>query len=177
MCAVRAKSCLVGVSVHLLNGGQKFFWRHDEHYHLLRTSYMALPQGDITGASGCGGLRPSSFVKAGEVGAVGNGDRAQGLPQSLGAAEPPQSMASKGLVVLEPQVAHKAGNSTLVDTVRGSDLEKGHDEAEEGELSVRGGFCLSRSSPPFASILSKHGASVGRTALTDSAAIPRTSRF
>lgn len=115
------------------------------------TTWLALPQGDITalGVSGSGSVGPS-FGKAGEVVAVGIGDCAQGLPRSLDVVEPPHSTAFKGTVVLEPSAVHKARSNAPVGTERSSDLGDEHYGAEEGELSVRGYFSLSRSSPPFA---------------------------
>lgn len=73
------------------------------------------------------------FGKAGEVGAVGIGDRAQGLPRSLDAAELPQRMAFKGAVVVEPRAVREARSNVLVDMEPSSDLGEEHDEAE-GEL-------------------------------------------
>lgn len=79
-------------------------------------------------------MEPPSFGKAGEVAAVGVGDRAQGLRQSLDAAEPPQRTSFKGTVVPEPQVVQKARSKVLVATEPSCDLGDQHEEAEEGEL-------------------------------------------
>eukprot|EP00903_Cladosiphon_okamuranus_P015730 g14518.t2 len=98
-------------------------------------------EGDITtlGAFGSSRERPPSFGKAGEVAAVGIGDRAQDLPRSHDVAEPPQRTSFKGTatVVSEPQVMLKAMSG-------GIDLGEERDEAEEGFGEGEGGVIALR---------------------------------
>ena len=81
-------------------------------------------------------MDPLSFGKAGEVAAIGIGDRAQCSTRSLDGAEPPHRTSFKGTVASEPQVVRKARRKVLVTTEATCDPGEPHEEAEEGEPSA-----------------------------------------